>query len=59
MIARLMGLLIVNANTVVFLVGLLVLSLSLAAWSRPMAGTVLGLALMTVGVWPVLATRKQ
>lgn len=47
-----------NPNATVFLVGLGVLCVSVAAWSRPLAGTILGIVLMAVAAWPFVAVHR-
>jgi hypothetical protein len=47
-----------NPNALVFGFGLGVLCLSVAAWSRPLAGTILGGVLMLVAAWPYLRVRR-
>lgn len=46
------------ANDLVFGLGLLVLCGSVAAWSRPLAGVMVGLVLMAIGAWPDLRRRN-
>lgn len=57
-VAWLLELLTANPNTTVFLVGLAVLAGSVAQWSAALAGGLVGLVLMVVGVWPALRVRK-
>jgi hypothetical protein len=47
-----------NPNAVTFLVGLTVLAASIAQWSGPMAGVVVGGTLMLVAVWPFVARAR-
>lgn len=47
-----------NANTCVFLLGLVVLTVSVSAWSRPLAGVIFGVVLMAIAAWPFLQARK-
>ena len=47
-----------NANTVVFVAGLLTLLRGVALWSPPAAYIVAGVVLMLVGVWPFLRSRN-
>jgi ABC-type branched-subunit amino acid transport system permease subunit len=42
----------------IFAVGLAVLCGSVAQWSGPLAGVILGAVLMFVAVWPILRMRK-
>lgn len=55
---RAMLVVIDNANTTVFAVGLIVLCASVAQWSGPLAGVIAGAVLMIVAVWP-FATRRS
>lgn len=48
-----------NPNTIVFLVGLTVLCGSVARWSAPLAGALLGVVLMIVAVWPLLRMMRK
>ena len=59
MVTRVLAVLVSNANTAVFVVGLLVLVVSVSAWSRPLAGTMLGAVLMLVAMWPLLRPRSE
>lgn len=49
----------VHANTLVFAAGLALLCTSVAAWSPPTAGVILGCVLMTIAAWPYLFARKH
>ena len=59
MVTRVLAVLVSNANTAGFVVGLLVLVVSVSAWSRPLAGTMLGAVLMLVAMWPLLRPRSE
>ena len=48
-----------NPNATVFVVGLVVLCVSVGAWSRPVAGTILGTVLMAVAAWPFVARGRD
>lgn len=52
------GLVASHPNTAVFMVGLIVLCVSVAQWSAPMAGSIAGVALMSVGAWPFVARSR-
>jgi hypothetical protein len=49
----------VNANTAVFVLGLMVLCASVSQWSQPLAGTIVGVVLMVVALWPFLIARRD
>lgn len=57
---QLLGVLMANLNALAFAIGLGVLCVSVAAWSPPSAGVILGLVLMTLAAWPyvLLMMRK-
>lgn len=48
-----------NPNATVFVLGLSVLCASVAQWSGPLAGSIAGVVLMAVAVYPFLARRKS
>ena len=48
-----------DLDTVVFGAGLAVLCLSVAQWSRPLAGVIVGGVLMAVAAWPFLRMRND
>ena len=48
-----------HVNTLVFTSGLLVLCGSVSQWSGPLAGTVAGVVLMAVAVWPAVVQRRD
>ena len=56
---RVLQLLAGNANALAFGVGLAVLCASVSAWSRPLAGVILGLVLMTISAWPFLVCSSR
>jgi hypothetical protein len=47
-----------NLNEAVFGIGLIVLCASVAQWSGPLAGTILGGTLMIAGVLPFIVRRR-
>lgn len=54
-----MRLLAANPNACVFAVGLVLVCSSVSVWSRPLAGTIAGVVLMAVAVWPYLVARTS
>lgn len=48
-----------NPNTIVFVAGLVLLCLSVAQWSVPLAGSIAGAALMGIGAWPLLGRKAK
>ena len=48
-----------NPNATVFVIGLTVLCASVARWSGPLAGSIAGVVLMLVAVYPFLVRRKS
>lgn len=59
MIGRVWSVAAGNPNTLVFALGLIVLCGSVARWSAPLAGALLGVVLMIVAVWPLLRMMRK
>jgi ABC-type uncharacterized transport system permease subunit len=48
-----------EADTLLGVVGLVVLTVSVAQWSRPAAGVLVGVALMAAAVFPLFFHKRQ